>query len=187
MTGLSNYSTTTDRHFKSPHQNQTKSDRGGAKKEEECDAEAWDTLSKSFKQVQCVLDHNSDLIKQVNANHQSKIPDNLVKNVSLIHEINGNITKVMSIYSDLSFNVSNIVEERRRLKNGGESNLESASNEMMISSLRDCGLLHCMQDVIRYLCSVYFFFVLLSLLLYLLAKLLTEADGKSTQYTCVNV
>lgn len=44
-------------------------------------------------------------------------------------------------------------------------------------------------DVIRYLCSVYFlfFFVLLSLLLYLLAKLLTEADGKTIQYTCVIV
>ncbi|KAJ6984606.1 hypothetical protein NC653_022788 [Populus alba x Populus x berolinensis] len=112
-----------------PNKKRIKNDRGGAKKEEECDAEAWDILSKSFKQVQSVLDHNSDLIKQVNANHQSKIPDNLVKNVSLIREINGNITKVMSIYSDLSFNVSNIVEERRRLKNGGESNLESASNE----------------------------------------------------------
>ncbi|KAI5576337.1 hypothetical protein BDE02_09G038600 [Populus trichocarpa] len=102
-----------------PNKKRIKNDRG-AKKEEECDAEAWDTLSKI---------HNSDLIKQVNANHQSKIPDNLVKNVSLIREINGNITKVMSIYSDLSFNVSNIVEERRRLKNGGESKLESASNE----------------------------------------------------------
>ncbi|KAJ6409072.1 hypothetical protein OIU84_008714 [Salix udensis] len=115
----------------SPTQNKRriKNDRGEAKKEEECDAEAWDTLSKSFKQVQSVLDHNSDLIKQVNANHKSKIPDNLVKNVSLIREINGNISKVMSIYSDLSFNVSNIVVERRSLKNGGESNLESASNE----------------------------------------------------------
>ncbi|KAF9675475.1 hypothetical protein SADUNF_Sadunf09G0036100 [Salix dunnii] len=100
----------------SPKQNKRriKNDIGEAKKEEECDAEAWDTLSKSFKQVQSVLDHNSDLIKQVNANHQSKIPDNLVKNVSLIREINGNISKVMSIYSDLSFNVSNIVVERRR-------------------------------------------------------------------------
>ncbi|KAG5238351.1 protein ELF [Salix suchowensis] len=106
-----------------------KNDRGEAKKEEECDAEAWNTLSMSFKQVQSVLDHNSDLIKQVNANHKSKIPDNLVKNVSLIREINGNISKVMSIYSDLSFNVSNIVVERRSVKNGGESNLESASNE----------------------------------------------------------
>ncbi|KAJ6691928.1 PROTEIN ELF4-LIKE 1 [Salix purpurea] len=106
-----------------------KNDRGEAKKEEECDAEAWNTLSMSFKRVQSVLDHNSDLIKQVNANHKSKIPDNLVKNVSLIREINGNISKVMSIYSDLSFNVSNIVVERRSVKNGGESNLESASNE----------------------------------------------------------
>ncbi|KAJ6670740.1 PROTEIN ELF4-LIKE 4 [Salix viminalis] len=115
----------------SPKQNKRRiqNDRGEAKKEEECDAEAWDTLSKSFKQVQSVLDHNSDLIKQVNANHKSKIPDNLVKNVSLIREINGNISKVMSIYSDLSFIVSNIVVERRSLKNGGESNLESASNE----------------------------------------------------------
>ncbi|KAB5540924.1 hypothetical protein DKX38_013898 [Salix brachista] len=79
----------------SPKQNKRriKNDRGEAKKEEECDAEAWNTLSKSFKQVQSVLDHNSDLIKQVNANHKSKIPDNLVKNVSLIREINGNISK----------------------------------------------------------------------------------------------
>jgi hypothetical protein len=79
--------------------------------------------------VQSVLDHNRDLIQQVNANHQSKIPDNLVKNVSLIREINGNISKVMSIYSDLSVNFSNIVQERRRVKNGGESNLENNSNE----------------------------------------------------------
>ncbi|KAJ6716540.1 PROTEIN ELF4-LIKE 1 [Salix koriyanagi] len=108
---------------------------GGAKngeEEEECDVEAWDTLSKSFKQVQSVLDdldRNRDLIQQVNSNHRSKIPDNLVKNVSLIREINGNISKVISIYSDLSVNFSNIVQERRRVKNGGESNLENTSNE----------------------------------------------------------
>ena len=36
--------------------------------------------------------------------------------------------------------------------------------------------------VIRYLCSVYLFYpVLLSLLLYLLAKLLTEADGGNSK------
>ncbi|KAJ6389674.1 hypothetical protein OIU77_027905 [Salix suchowensis] len=108
---------------------------GGAKngeEEEECDVEAWDTLGKSFKQVQSVLDdldRNRDLIQQVNSNHRSKIPDNLVKNVSLIREINGNISKVISIYSDLSVNFSNIVQERRRVKNGGESNLENTSNE----------------------------------------------------------
>jgi hypothetical protein len=115
-----------------PNKKRVKDGGGDAKngeEEEECDVEAWDTLSKSFKQVQSVLDHNRDLIQQVNANHQSKIPDNLVKNVSLIREINGNISKVMSIYSDLSVNFSNIVQERRRVKNGGESNLENNSNE----------------------------------------------------------
>ncbi|KAJ6424829.1 hypothetical protein OIU84_025573 [Salix udensis] len=115
-----------------PYKKRVKDGGGEAKngeEEEECDVEAWDTLSKSFKQVQSVLDHNRDLIQQVNSNHRSKIPDNLVKNVSLIREINGNISKVISIYSDLSVNFSNIVQERRRVKNGGESNLENTSNE----------------------------------------------------------
>ncbi|KAG5253815.1 protein ELF [Salix suchowensis] len=100
-----------------PYKKGVKDGGGEAKngeEEEECDVEAWDTLSKSFKQVQSVLDHNRDLIQQVNSNHRSKIPDNLVKNVSLIREINGNISKVISIYSDLSVNFSNIVQERRR-------------------------------------------------------------------------
>nr|TKS16242.1 hypothetical protein D5086_0000025350 [Populus alba] len=125
---------TTGTDIASPKPNKKRVKDGGAdakngEEEEECDVEAWDTLSKSFKQVQSVLDRNRDLIQQVNANHQSKIPDNLVKNVSLIREINGNISKVMSIYSDLSVNFSNIVQERRRVKNGGESNLENNSNE----------------------------------------------------------
>lgn len=122
-----------------PNKKRVKDGGGDAKngeEEEECDVEAWDTLSKSFKQVQSVLDHNRDLIQQVNANHQSKIPDNLVKNVSLIREINGNISKVMSIYSDLSVNFSNIVQERRRVKNGGESNLENNSNESWNQSVK---------------------------------------------------
>ncbi|CAL5386433.1 unnamed protein product [Camellia sinensis] len=84
---------------------------------EECDNEAWDTLSKSFRQVQSVLDQNRALIQQVNENHQSKMPDNLVKNVALIREINGNISKVMSIYSDLSVDFSNIVQQRRAINN----------------------------------------------------------------------
>ncbi|EEF36762.1 protein ELF4-LIKE 1 isoform X2 [Ricinus communis] len=84
--------------------------------EEECDVEVWDTLSRSFRQVQAVLDQNRDLINQVNENHQSKVPDNLTKNISLIREINGNISKVISIYSDLSLRFSNIVHQRRRTK-----------------------------------------------------------------------
>ncbi|XP_024968452.1 protein EARLY FLOWERING 4-like isoform X2 [Cynara cardunculus var. scolymus] len=67
--------------------------------EEECDAEAWETLSKSFKEVQSVLDQNRLLIQQVNENHQSKIPDNMVKNVALIQEINGNISKAAGTWT----------------------------------------------------------------------------------------
>ncbi|KAL3851292.1 hypothetical protein ACJIZ3_013174 [Penstemon smallii] len=51
-----------------------------------CDVEAWEILSKSFKEVQSLLDHNSRLIQQVNDNHQSMIPRNLPKNVELIRE-----------------------------------------------------------------------------------------------------
>ncbi|CAN0854800.1 Protein ELF4-LIKE 1 [Linum grandiflorum] len=86
---------------------------------EECDKEAWDALSKRFRQAQSVLDQNRSLIEQVNENHQSKIPENLSRNVSLINEINGNISKVMSIYSDLSVNFANVVQDRRRSSGQG--------------------------------------------------------------------
>ncbi|KAK1420849.1 hypothetical protein QVD17_22751 [Tagetes erecta] len=81
--------------------------------EEEYDAEAWETLNKGFKEAQSVLDQNRLLIQQVNENHQSKIPDNLVKNVALIQEINGNISKVSNVYSNLSVNFSKFVHQRR--------------------------------------------------------------------------
>nr|GMD22288.1 protein EARLY FLOWERING 4-like [Ipomoea batatas] len=80
---------------------------------EECDQEAWETLSKSFRDVQTVLDQNRNLIQQVNENHQSKLPDNISRNVDLIREINGNISKVVGMYSDLSVNFSGIVHQRR--------------------------------------------------------------------------
>ncbi|CAN1846386.1 Protein ELF4-LIKE 1 [Linum perenne] len=92
---------------------------GGDSDDEEYDKEAWDALSKSFRQAQRVLDQNRGLIEQVNENHQSKIPKNLSRNVSLINEINGNISKVMSIYSDLSVNFANVVQERRRNNSEG--------------------------------------------------------------------
>lgn len=85
---------------------------------EGCDAEAWEMLTASFRRVQSVLDRNRALISQVNENHQSKVPDNIAKNVALISEINGNISKVLSIYSDLSVNFSEVVHQRRALQNG---------------------------------------------------------------------
>ncbi|KAG8371499.1 hypothetical protein BUALT_Bualt13G0094000 [Buddleja alternifolia] len=85
------------------------------KEEDFCDVETWETLSKSFKEVQSVLDHNRRLIQQVNDNHRSKIPRNMTKNVELIREINSNMSKVISLYSNLSKNFSNSVQQRRAM------------------------------------------------------------------------
>ncbi|KAG8495072.1 hypothetical protein CXB51_013231 [Gossypium anomalum] len=90
---------------------------GDYTEDEECDVEVWDTLRYSFKKAQAVLDQNRELIKKVNENHQSKIPDNLVKNVGLIREINGNISKVNEIYSGLSVNLSDTVRQRKKIGN----------------------------------------------------------------------
>ncbi|XP_018621876.1 protein EARLY FLOWERING 4-like [Nicotiana tomentosiformis] len=83
--------------------------------EEEYDTEAWEMLTKCFREVQSVLDRNRTLIQQVNKNHQSMLPDNLVKNVALIRDINHNISKISRLYSDLSVNICNIVRQRRAL------------------------------------------------------------------------
>ncbi|KAF9599113.1 hypothetical protein IFM89_035392 [Coptis chinensis] len=86
------------------YSNKNKTERG--------DVELWETFSKSFNQVQSVLDQNRVLIQQVNENHQSKLPDNLTKNVSLIREINGNISTVVSLYSKLSANFTHVFHQR---------------------------------------------------------------------------
>ncbi|GLT89182.1 hypothetical protein SLE2022_071770 [Rubroshorea leprosula] len=85
---------------------------------EEGDSEVWANFDKNFRQVQSVLDRNRALIKQVDENHQSRIPDNMVKNVALIQELNGNISKVVSMYSDLSSNFSTAFHQRSNNKGG---------------------------------------------------------------------
>ncbi|KAL7091858.1 hypothetical protein ACP275_12G129600 [Erythranthe tilingii] len=60
------------------------------------------TFQKSFVQVQTILDQNRLLIHEINQNHESKIPDNLCRNVGLIKELNSNIKRVVDIYADLS-------------------------------------------------------------------------------------
>ncbi|KAK7281151.1 hypothetical protein RIF29_08878 [Crotalaria pallida] len=81
---------------------------------EEGDPEVWATFNHSFRQVQSVLDRNRHLIQQVNENQQSRMHDNMVKNVSLIQELNGNINKVASIYNDLNSNFTNACQQRSR-------------------------------------------------------------------------
>ncbi|KAJ4720062.1 Early flowering 4 [Melia azedarach] len=87
--------------------------------QEEGDPEVWETFNNNFRRVQSVLDRNRVLIQQVNENHQSRIPDNMVKNVALIQEINGNISKVVSLYSDLSTNFTGVYNQRNKNGDGG--------------------------------------------------------------------
>lgn len=98
-----------------------------------CDVEAWEILSKAFKEVQTVLNHNRVLIQKANENHQSKIPDNLAKNVDLIKEINGNISKVLVLYSNLSSNFSSVIRQRREINSAVEKNIseENDSNKAL--------------------------------------------------------
>ncbi|EYU25872.1 hypothetical protein ABFS82_10G083500 [Erythranthe guttata] len=66
------------------------------------DGKILQSFQKSFVQVQNILDQNRLLINEINQNHESKIPDNLSRNVGLIRELNNNIRRVVDLYSDLS-------------------------------------------------------------------------------------
>ncbi|CAN4101422.1 unnamed protein product [Withania somnifera] len=72
------------------------------------DGKVLQTCQKSFIQVQNILDQNRLLINEINQNHESKIPDNLNRNVGLIRELNNNIRRVADLYANLlgSFNKS---------------------------------------------------------------------------------
>ncbi|KAF8116066.1 hypothetical protein N665_0023s0044 [Sinapis alba] len=84
-----------------------------AANEEFNDVEVWNTLRNGFKRAQLVLDQNRDLIQRVNDNHLSRIPENVSRNVGLINEINGNISRVMEIYTGLAVDFANKIEEAK--------------------------------------------------------------------------
>lgn len=66
------------------------------------DGKVAQAFQKSFVQVQSILDRNRLLINEINKNHESKLPDNLNRNVGLIRELNSNIRQVVELYADLS-------------------------------------------------------------------------------------
>uniref|UniRef100_A0A7N0TSY5 Protein EARLY FLOWERING 4 domain-containing protein n=1 Tax=Kalanchoe fedtschenkoi TaxID=63787 RepID=A0A7N0TSY5_KALFE len=88
---------------------------------EEGDPAIWGPLDKNLRQVQSVLDRNRVLIQQVNDNHQSKIPENMVKNVALIREINDNVSRVIRMYSDLAGDLSRAFHRSRKGAANGTS------------------------------------------------------------------
>uniref|UniRef100_A0A2P2LAM9 Protein EARLY FLOWERING 4 domain-containing protein n=1 Tax=Rhizophora mucronata TaxID=61149 RepID=A0A2P2LAM9_RHIMU len=74
------------------------------------DGKVLQTFEKSFVQVQGILDQNRLLINEINQNHESRMPDNLTRNVGLIRELNNNIRRVVDLYADLSSNFSRSME-----------------------------------------------------------------------------
>ncbi|KAK4756643.1 hypothetical protein SAY87_006770 [Trapa incisa] len=67
------------------------------------DGRLLQTFQRNFVQVQSLLDQNRLLINEINQNHESRIPDNLGRNVGLIRELNNNIRRVVDLYADLSY------------------------------------------------------------------------------------
>ncbi|WOL11587.1 protein ELF4-LIKE 4 [Canna indica] len=82
------------------------------------DSRVLQSFQKSFVQVQHILDHNRMLINEINQNHESKIPDNLGRNVGLIRELNNNIRRVVDLYADLSVSFARSMEPSSE---GGDS------------------------------------------------------------------
>ncbi|KAK9083975.1 hypothetical protein Scep_030446 [Stephania cephalantha] len=74
------------------------------------DGKVLQTVQKSFVQVQNILDQNRLLINEINQNHESRMPDNLSRNVGLIRELNNNIKRVVDLYGDLSYSFSKSME-----------------------------------------------------------------------------
>ncbi|KAK8584912.1 hypothetical protein V6N13_138855 [Hibiscus sabdariffa] len=74
------------------------------------DGKVLQTFQKSFVQVQDILDQNRLLINEINQNHESKIPDNLSRNVGLIKELNNNVRRVADLYADLSSSFTRSME-----------------------------------------------------------------------------
>ncbi|CAM8957962.1 unnamed protein product [Rhodiola kirilowii] len=81
---------------------------------EEGDPAVWRALDKKLIEAQSILDRNRVLIQQVNDNHQSKISENMTKNVALIREINDNVSRVVGMYSDLGAQLSGALHHHRR-------------------------------------------------------------------------
>ncbi|KAK9734704.1 hypothetical protein RND81_04G158100 [Saponaria officinalis] len=95
--------------------------------------EVWEELNGRIEIVDKMLDQNEALIRQVKMNHASKIPDNLVKNVALINEININISKISSIYGDISVSFKNIV---RRPKTKSKNRTAMVNDDLVGSTMK---------------------------------------------------
>ena len=74
------------------------------------DSKVLQAFQNNFVQVQNILDQNRLLINEINQNHDSKIPNNLTRNVGLIRELNNNIRRVVDLYEGLSNSMAKSAE-----------------------------------------------------------------------------
>ncbi|CAK9179894.1 unnamed protein product [Ilex paraguariensis] len=93
------------------------------------DSKVLQTFQKSFGQVQNILDQNRLLINEINQNHESKIPDNLTRNVGLIRELNNNIRRVVDVYSDLSSSFARSMEASSEGESAGTAKSDGKGSQ----------------------------------------------------------
>lgn len=67
---------------------------GGAGMDGSAGSQPWPGFEK-FGTVQTILDHNRLLIHEIKHNHETRDPDGLVRNVTLIRQLNENVAKVL--------------------------------------------------------------------------------------------
>ncbi|KAL6585191.1 Protein ELF4-LIKE 4 [Orobanche minor] len=92
------------------------------------------TFQKNFVQVQHILDQNRLLINEINQNHESRIPDNLTRNVGLIRELNNNIRRVVDLYSDLSDSFTKSMDASSEGESGGTTKSDGRGGQKRIRS-----------------------------------------------------
>ncbi|XP_059642819.1 protein ELF4-LIKE 4 [Cornus florida] len=98
------------------------------------DGQVLQTFQESFVQVQNILDQNRLLINEINQNHESRIPDNLTRNVGLIRELNNNIRRVVDLYADLSTSFSKSMEASSEGDSSGTIKSNGKSGQKRIRS-----------------------------------------------------
>uniref|UniRef100_A0A6N2MU79 Protein EARLY FLOWERING 4 domain-containing protein n=1 Tax=Salix viminalis TaxID=40686 RepID=A0A6N2MU79_SALVM len=108
--------------------------KSGLSNGNQVDGKVLQTFQKSFVQVQDILDQNRLLINEINQNHESKIPDNLTRNVGLIKELNNNIRRVVDLYADLSSNFTRSMEPSSEGESSGILKSNGKANSKRIRS-----------------------------------------------------
>ncbi|XP_048318459.1 protein ELF4-LIKE 4 isoform X1 [Ziziphus jujuba] len=98
------------------------------------DGKVLQTFQTNFVQVQDILDQNRLLINEINQNHESKIPDNLSRNVGLIRELNNNIRRVVDLYADLSSSFTKSMEASSEGESGGTLKSDGKTSQKRVRS-----------------------------------------------------